>query len=59
LRITETDKIQEGDTVIVDQGFRNGGYKAKVIDCDENMALIISDNKTWTIMKSRLTKVDG
>jgi ribosomal protein L24 len=51
----EIKPIKKGDTVLVDVGFNNGGYEAKVLEVGEIFAFIESDNQKWYIMKGRLT----
>ena len=43
------------DTVLVDVGFRNGGYEAKIICLGKYFASIESEGEQWDIMKKRLT----
>ena len=47
--------MKVGDTVLVDVGYRNGGYEAEVLWLGEHFATITSDGETWDIMKKRLT----
>ena len=46
--------MKVGDTVIVDEGYRNGGYKAEIVAIGKYFATIKCDNEEWDIMKKRL-----
>ncbi len=47
--------MKVGDTVLVDVGYRNGGYEAVIVWLGKYFAIITSDGETWDIMKRRLT----
>ena len=47
--------MKVGDTVLVDVGYRNGGYEAEVVWLGKYFARITSGGETWDIMKKRLT----
>jgi ribosomal protein L24 len=48
-------EIKEGDTVIVDEGYRNGGYEALVVTVyGKHFARIRHEDEEWDIMKNRL-----
>jgi len=47
--------MKVGDTVLVDVGYRNGGYKAKLIWIGKYFARIRAGESEWDIMVNRLT----
>jgi len=53
--VEKNSEIKEGDTVIVDEGYRNGGYLAEVITVyGKYFARIRHEGDEWDIMKNRL-----
>ncbi len=50
--------MEVGDTVLVDVGYRNGGYEAEILWLGKLFATITSDGETWDIMRRRLTLKD-
>ncbi len=46
--------MKVGSTVIVDEGYRNGGYKAVIVALGKYFATIKCDNEEWDIMRRRL-----
>ena len=50
--------MKDGDKVIVDEGYRNGGYEAELMWVGKLFARIKCDDKEWDIMKSRLKLKD-
>jgi len=48
--------MKVGDTVLVDVGYRNGGYEAEIIWLGKLFATIqIPSGESWDIMRRRLT----
>ena len=50
--------MKVGDTVLVDVGYRNGGYEAEIIWLGKYFATIEADGEQWDIMKKRLTSIE-
>ena len=46
--------MKEGDTVIIDKGFRNSG-EVKIVVLRKHFSLVESDGYQWETMTSRLT----
>ena len=51
--------MKPGDTVIVDEGYRNGVYEAELVWVGKLFARIKCDEEEWDIMKKRLKLKDG
>lgn len=47
--------MKVGDTVLVDVGYRNGGYEAEIMWLGKYFARIKSGEEQWDIMRNRLT----
>ena len=48
--------MEVGDTVLVDVGYRNGGYEAEIIWLGKLFATIQTpEGESWDIMRRRLT----
>lgn len=47
-------QLKEGDTVIVDEEFANGGYEALVLWAGEKIVRITDGEDIWDITRGRL-----
>ena len=47
--------MEVGDTVLVDVGYRNGGYEAEIVWLGVLLATIRVGEDEWDIMRKRLT----
>lgn len=50
--------MKPGVTVIVDKGYRNGGYEAELVWVGKLFARIKTEDDEWDIMKTRLELKD-
>lgn len=52
--VEKNSNMKKGDIVIVDEGYRNGGYEAELMWVGNLFARIKCGDDEWDIMKNRL-----